>query len=199
MSRVYACAQDHVNFHKYEVVVLNAYITPIPLAVKLGYVCDTAHMQHNPRTPRKTLLPINDMIKIIVGGGDVAVIHDKDVIEIFNIVDMYLREVRHLINNPDVFKYVSHVLKVRPMFYRNFRIVLNKHPEWKKGYEKSSSIPSIVQYALGETGDRKTDNLSAYAEPPYKLDNVPKLKQSEAQAPLHPQGVSGSNGYSIPF
>ena len=149
--RIYATATDHVNNHVYDVMV-QPHFVGVPRLVEEGLFFAPFYEPYDHILKQKSKITIAKMVELFISNSSFDIIEDRDVLYILHTIDSYVEEVYHLRTDDTVGKYIEKILKLRARIYTLFRIVLNRHPQWKQAYQKQIGVFEILRTLYSPLG-----------------------------------------------
>ena len=135
-------------------------------------------------------LTIADMVDIHDNKLFCDISHDRDVIEIFHIVDSYLKEVQPRVQDrvEEYVIYARRLLDFRATLWKLVRRILRSKPDWADAYWNKNGVGAgksrpVVEFIMmlergrmgGEKNAASTDPIERLQFPPYTISDAGTL------------------------
>lgn len=180
--RIHSSAANHLTYHRYMVLCPES-AAPQNSAVLRGElfpIYDPLDAQQEIRSMKS----ITEIMDLRESNISVTIIEDKDVIDICNQIDAYLREIRGMGYSEEVKVFTERLLKLREEMLRLQQRVFNLHPDWASQYYGiTDGFVSLLYKFFEEAGGHQ---ISKTVPVTQAVEDVQKVEsQKLGLPPLH--------------
>ena len=209
MAVYYLSVHEYITKHPFEVLVPAFYHPHMPanMVNPKPEPLEKPNRWRKVPTKRRSLLPFNPvedpdrlqsakytieiMLDMFRKKIEFQIVHDEDVVEIFEGLDRYLISLKTDVEmgDPKITEYAKLVIAWRDEVYKHYYRYMMTHPAAKeKLYPNNDPTKNLLHLMSIASGIRKEqynlDPLRARAEPPYRIDSI---KPKEKDGSLSPE------------
>lgn len=177
-TRLFPTAVDHINRAQYQVNMPESYSFCVPRDYLTGELSPIITNTAGSGTMIRSSITINQMVSIVNDDCWFELILDQDVIEVFNHIDMYMMEVKPLVDNGDktVADYIDRLLVLRKYAANGAYSLCNKYPEYNDSlWGVDSASKDVFATFYGDD----TNYMKARLKPPYTVSRTKKEDESQ--------------------